>query len=263
MQFQNPAISGYSLGWLSCTAFSAAMAGSFDRQVGLLCTGAQVRKLTGDTTGGLTLGQVDAALLAGWDVNLSTVLGGSWTDFAAKIDAGHGAILQGRYSVIADSRFDAGRGFRGGHAIFVAPGWIVMDPLADGRADGVYKYHGEAYPRDLLRRFAGELDLGGSALGYGKAYASFTADRVAQWRVTIRPLPGQERRGYVRYDVATVGIDRQVTGSHLYATRGFSALCTSPKQVLTKSGDARVPLVKITEGGYAGTWVSSRWATSE
>ena len=259
-QAQNPAISGYSLGWLSCTAYSAAMAGSYDQQRAILCTGQQVRQLTHDTTGGLNLQQVDAALLEGWDVNLNTVYGGSWADFVDRIDQGRGAILQGRYSPIADSRFDAGRGFRGNHAVFVAPGWIVMDPLADGRAPGVYRYHGEPYPQQLLRRFAGQLDIGGRSLGDGKVYASYTQDRAKVWSVTIRPLKGDERRSYTRYHVEAVGGDRQITASRRYETRGFQAACTSPRMVLTASGDARVPLVKVTDGGYAGIWVSAKWA---
>ena len=256
-QAQNPAISGYYLGWSSCTAFSAAMAAHFDRQA-FVCTGAQVRQRTGDTEGGLTLAQVDSALTLGWGVELSTVYRYPWADFAKRINQGQGAILQGGYAPIADSRFDAGRGFRGNHAIFVAPGWVGMDPLADGRATGVYKYHAEAYPQSLLRSFAARLDVGGRLLGDGLVYASFTRDNVADYQVTIRPLAGETTRDYTRYLVSS----GRITGHENRRTAGFQAPCSPPANLLTQSGNARVSLVQIRKAGspYDGWWVSSRWS---
>lgn len=256
-QAQSPAISGYSLGWLSCTAFSAAMAAQFDRQK-FVCTGEQVRRLTGDTTGGLTLAQVDAALLEGWGVNLNTVYRLPWADFARAINAGKGAILQGGYGPIAESRFDAGRGFRGNHAIKVAPGWIGMDPLADGRYGEAYKYHAEPYPQSLLRAFAAKLNLGDRLLGDGYVYASLTRDNVADYQVTIRPLAGQTTRDYTRYFVTS----GRITGHENRRTKGFQAPCSAPANLLTQSGNARVSLVQIRKAGspYDGWWVSSRWS---
>jgi hypothetical protein len=176
-QAQNPAISGFYLGWASCTSFSAAMAASFDQGVGLLVTGGLVRRWTGDTTGGTTLAQNDDALTAHTPVRLDVQYRLPWTDFVARINGGEGAVLQGWYEPIAATRYDAGGGFTGNHAVFVPPGWGVMDPLADGRRSGIYKYHGEAYPQALLRTFAGQLNIGSGRivrLGAGLAYAAFT-----------------------------------------------------------------------------------------
>jgi hypothetical protein len=249
-QPQNPAISGYSLGWSSCTAFSAAMAASFDQQVAELCTGAQVRTLTHDTTGGLTLPQVDAAVLEGWNVNLNTVLGDTWTDFAKRINAGQGAILQGWYAPIADSPFDAGRGFRSNHAIFVPPGWGAMDPLADGRYGEAYKYQGAVYPSSLLREFAGRLNIGGSAykaLGLGLVYASYTADRVKTWSAHV--AKGQGFGLYaVNRDTRTVISPPSPHAAQ--ATGDWSWTCTAPASYRW-SGHSSRNLVVLTSGALA------------
>lgn len=244
-QAQNPAISGYSLGWLSCTAFSAAMAAQFDRQA-FVCTGAQVRQRTGDTTGGLTLAQVDSALTLGWGVELSTVYRYPWADFAKRINAGQGAILQGWYGPIADSRFDAGRGFRGNHAIFVAPAWVGMDPLADGRYGEAYKYHGEAYPQSLLRAFAGQLNLGGSRLGDGYVYASFTRDNVHTYALSFTG------GSFWVYRVAN-GV---ITGRYAKKFSGpTSAPCLLPR-LTPWPGQGSRSLAYVTKGALEGEYVA-------
>jgi hypothetical protein len=250
-QAQNPAISGYYLGWSSCTAFASAMAASFDRQVSKLCTGGQVRQETGDTTGGLTLAQVDLALRVRWTVDLDTRYRLSWTDFAAKINAGRAAILQGGYGPIADSRFDAGRGFRGNHAIAVLPGWIGMDPLADGRYGETYAYKGEAYPQSLLKAFAGKLNVGGTLLGSGLVYASFTHDRVSNVRYVFS-------LGEADYTVFTISGTR-IAGTRIAHTGGFTASCTQP-QIYSWSGHTSQSLVRLTSGSHAGQWVRASHA---
>lgn len=259
-QPQNPALSGYSLGWLSCTAFSAAMAGDYDTLGAKRPTGEQVRMLTGDTTGGLNLGQVDAALLLGWDINLNTVYRLPWADFAAAINAGKAAILQGLYAPIADSRFDAGRGFRGNHAITVLPGWVVMDPLADGRATGVYRYHAEPYPEALLRSFAGQLNLGTTRLGDGLVYASLTRDRAKTYQVTVRPIAPAKVRRYTRHQVVN-GIARMDL-REVRETAGFQLPCSAPKSYPTNTG-TRISLVQIHKAGSRmdGWWLSSGYSS--
>jgi hypothetical protein len=259
-QAQNPAISGYSLGWSSCTAFAAAMAASYDRKVQKLCTGAQVRRLTGDTTGGLTLAQVDAALLEGWNVNLNTTYRLSWDKFAANIDAGRGAILQLWYAPIADSRFDAGNGFRKNHAVFVPPGWGAMDPLADGRNVGVYKYRNEPYPRSMLREAAGLLNLstsGFSPLGTGLVYASFTRDNEPAYTAIVRPVPPATRKTYFRY-VVTDGVIKERVEAR---TGGFQASCIAPRLYRWPAKSRSVSLVRLTSGAHSGDFISSTYAT--
>lgn len=251
-QAQNPAISGYPLGWSSCTAFAGAMAAAFDQKKSFVMKGGQVRQMTHDTQGGLTLQQVDAALLEGWDVNLNTSYRFPWADFAKAIDQGKGAILQGGYGPIADSRFDAGGGFRGNHAVTVLPGWIVMDPLADGRRAGIYKYKGEAYPQSLLKEFAGKLDLTGHGplLGVGLTYCSLTHDRVAAWAASV------PNRRYGIYQV----IDNVVVSARVSSKPAtFTAACTAP-HLYKWPGHTSQSLVKLASGSHAGQYIRSTYA---
>lgn len=193
-QPQNPAISGYYLGWASCTGFAGAMCASYDRQVAKLVSGGTLRRWTGDTVGGLTLAQIDSALNTHTSVRLETFYRLPWTDFIDRIDSGEGAVLQGWYAPIAQTGFDAGDGFIGNHALFVPPRYKVMDPLADGRRPGIYQYHGETYPKDLLREFAGDLNIGVgriARLGQGRVYASFS-QRIATVPGTIPPPTGPQ-----------------------------------------------------------------------
>lgn len=250
-QPQNPALNGYALGWASCTAYSGAMAASFDRQVKMATTGEAVRRATGDTSGGLTLAQVDAALNKIANVNLSVYYRLPWATFARLIDSGMGGILQGGYAPIADSRFDAGRGFRGNHAVFVPPNWAVMDPLADGRYGQAYKYRNEPYPKDLLKRFAGRLDIDGQGhrLGYGYVYAATTRDKVNSYRIRING----DGRFWV-YNVSNGVITGRVAKMF---TSDWASACTAPRSYRWPGHPSKT-LVRVTNanssmnGRYVG-----------
>ncbi len=263
-QAQNPAISGYGLGWASCTAFAGAMAASFHKQVPELLTGGQLREQTGDHSGGLNLAQIDQALQTHENIDLDVRYRLPFDTFWARVAAGSGAVLQGGYGPIAASKFDAGNGFRGNHAIFVPPGFGAMDPLADGRYSNVYRYHGEAYPHDLLKAFAGKLLVGTDELGFGLVYAAFTADRVTDWYVTVRPTAGQTYRAFTRYVLGpTTGTpSRVITGAYQRRTKGFRLKCSAPFQVWNRGKQTKRSVVQIIQPGTSMTgWVlSSSWA---
>lgn len=250
-QPQNPALNGYYLGWASCTAYAGAMAASFDRQVKMLCSGEAVRRRTGDTSGGTNLAQIDAALNSGWSVNLATYYRLPWATFQKFIDSGMGAILQGWYAPIADSQYDAGRGFRGNHAVFVPPNWAVMDPLADGRP-GAYRYVGAPYPRSLLRSYAGKLNLATSGyrpLGDGLVYAAFTRDKVHQYRLHFE--------GGEAFWVYELGPDGRIKSRH---ARKFSkdavVKCSIPSRYAWPGHGSRT-LVRVMSGtALAGEFVA-------
>lgn len=261
-QPQNPAISGCRLGWQSCTCFAGAMAASYDLQKAKVVTGCSVRVATNDTVGGTNLAQVDTAVNKLTAADLSLHYGLPWATFAKFINAGMSGVLQGWYGPIADSRFDAGNGFRGNHAVLVLPGWVVMDPLADGRYPGVYKYHGEAYPQSLLRTYAGKLNIsstGYRALGDGLVYAGMTRDNVHDYH--IRYINGGPFWYYV------LGHDGKIAGrkAHKYTTT-TGTTCTQPAWYPGNSADPPPSgfrdvdggrsMVRITGGGLKGYYVA-------
>jgi hypothetical protein len=257
-QFQKQ-LDGSLYSGLNCTCASAAMANDDDTCGKEVHTPAAIRQWTGDKSGGTTLSEVDAALNANTSTRLDVRYRYPWSEFKRRVNGGAAAILQGWYVPIRDTRFGGSETFGGNHAIHVPPFLKAMDPLADGRRAGIYRYHGEEYPEGMLETFAGRLNLGGSSyvpLGMGLVYAAFTRDNDATYKATVRPLPGATTRDYVRYFVS----NGRITGHERRRTRGFQAPCTAPANILTASGAARVSLVRITEGGYSGFWISSRWS---
>lgn len=176
---------------LNCNTASAAML--LDRHtVGAKrTTGAKVRDLTGDTSGGTNLAQVAAALLRGWSVSVLVQTPTSMGDFDRRLRAGQGAILQGASSATRGTQYQGSETFGGNHSWFVSEGrgwrllsgtwvptdYLVFDPLADGRRPGIARSP-FWLPRAYLLAFAQRLDLNGRGwlLGPGKAYAAFSRD---------------------------------------------------------------------------------------
>jgi hypothetical protein len=214
--------------------------------------GCAVRSATGDTSGGTTLAQVNFALRSKWNVDLDIRYRMTWPTFVKYIESGKGAILQGGYGPIADSRFDAGGGFRGNHAIFVPPDWHVMDPLADGRRSGIYKFHGEAYPQSVLKSFAGRLQLspGGAFLGSGYVYAAFTRDNERSYKASV------SARGFWLYTV----VNNVITKRAWVHTGGFSASCSPPRVYRWPRNGKSYSLVKLISGSRAGEYVPAVFA---
>ena len=251
-QPQNPAINGYYLGWASCTCYAAAMAASYDRQVKKIVTGEDVRRRTNDTTGGTTLAQVEASVKSLTGVDLDVYYRMSWSTFQQKVAEGRYAVLQGLYAPIADSRFDAGHGFRANHAIGVPPDVRAQDPLADGRYPSVYKYAAEVYPWALLRSFAGKLDLDPTSdyrpLGDGLVYAAFTKDRVSTYSLAFDA--GE------RFFVYLLGPDGKIYDRvrHPAFSQETSASCSMPIFYGWPGHSGRM-LVRMLTGGLKGQYV--------
>jgi hypothetical protein len=256
-------LDGSPLGSLSCTCYAGAMVGEYDTCGSQTPTGRYVRVLTGDSSGGTTLPQVDAALRKGYGINLDTRIGSealSWATFMAQIKRGKAAILQGGYGPINDSRFQGSETFRGNHAIAVLPGLIVMDPLADGRRAGIYRYRGEAYPEDLLRRFASQLVLDpetGRKAGTA-VWCSLSRDNTTTWRAVVKAPPGGTYPIYF-YRLTSTGLIRDRS---IKRTQGINVTCTAPKLYRAAPGVA-IPsksLVKLTEGVHEGVYIQSVFA---
>lgn len=129
---------------------------------------------------GLNLDQVDA-VAAKYGVYLDTRIGYqsvTWAEYERRRKAGQPVILQVLYAAVADSRYDAGRGFRGNHAIAETT-HATYDPLADGRAAGVFRWNGTVYTRSVIQTAAARLDIGGGAHPRpGTVWAAFGPDVV-------------------------------------------------------------------------------------
>lgn len=251
-------LDGTQYAGLNCNCWSAGKAADDDTCGAKKPSASTIRTWTGDTFGGTTLGQVDQALREHVGVDLDTRYRLTWGEFVRLIDSGRSAILQGWYAPIRATRFSGSETFGGNHSVFVPPGWAVMDPLADGRRAGIYKYHGEPYPQSLLRTFAGKLNIGGTtykALGDGLVYASFTRDNEPAYRASVHPLAGDTYRRFGLYTV----VSGRVTETVVARTAGFSATCTAPR-LYPWAGHTSQSLVKLTSGSRAGKYIRSSYA---
>ena len=260
--FQDQINSYDPMGGYNCTCYSGAMAAEYHTCGSTFVTGRRVRELTGDTSGGTTLVQVDWALNKK-GVDLQTYVGSNrltWDQFVAKLRSGRGAIVQGGYNAIYKTQYTGSLTFTGNHAIYVNPGWIGMDPLADGRYAGIYKYHGAQYPASLIKAFAGQLNLGGRRLGSGLVWCSFTRDN---WATTTAPTTPYRYKvhvpagTFIRYYTKN-GVIYKYTK---HRTGGFSAYCAAPKTFPATSAmpfDSRTCSF-ILSGAYRGWLVGSRY----
>jgi hypothetical protein len=210
-------------------------------------TGNTIRDWTGDHLGGLELGQCDRALADNEDVQFITNV---WTagEFYGRLASGYGAVLLIGYGPIRNSRFRGSATFTGNHAIYVPPGLAVMDPLADGRRSGIYKYKGEPYPASLLNAAAAALRMNnGSSAGSNHFEASFVhLETNPARKFELVAAPGNVQ-------IYTVS-GRSITGRHLEHTGGFSGRCTQPARYLW-SGVGSYNLVKMLEGSRHGKYL--------
>lgn len=188
-QAQNPAISHYSLGWLSCTAYAMAMAIDKATLGKQHPSGADVRKLTGDTVGGLTLPQVARVAVNEYDTPCEVHVGSSAATppyLLAQLRAGRGVVVQGNTSALLNTPYRS-TGGPVNHAVYAnevrattaGVQVLVYDPAADGRWS--YVDQGPTWwPWTRLLAFAAALRPWGDSdprtLGSGRIYSGFMHD---------------------------------------------------------------------------------------
>lgn len=237
-QAQNPAISGDKYGWENCAAYAGAEAASYSTCGAVNVTGAQVRASTNEpipdpASPGLNIIQVTDAL-AKFGVTVTPFTRMSWADVTALRAQGHAFSLCGQYSVLRTTKFSGDPNFYGGHQVYYPPSGKTQDPLCDGRRAGIYKYHGEVYPDDLMERFCGafrvlvaghETDIGiGWAQGFyttshpagvptpeppEESSVRITATVYQQWTANgndgvLRSSPIRAKAPFVRLPAGTV-----------------------------------------------------------
>lgn len=252
--------------WQNCTAASAAT--GLDRATSgkSKTTGARVRTLSGDTSGGLTLVAVDLALHRGWNVDIDVRWMIPFYDLCAEVASGHGTILQGGYSVFHAYHLAGSLAFFGNHAIWwneVRLVWhgvgldldksqaYIYDPLWDGRYSYVPSKQFRWVTLRMLYQFAAMLDLGsGKLVGAGRAYAGMVA-RTAPLKAGLPSTTTSIKVDYGSNSMITAG-GLVLSSSHKMALKKGQPLYRDAKvgsPVVTKMSAA----AKVSYMGNAGS----------
>lgn len=253
---------GDPYGKYDCTAWSTAGAIAHATQGKTLTTGTYVRKHSSEPvpdpqSPGLNLMQV-AVVAKTLGVYLDVRIGSRAVTFAEyekrRLDD-EGCIAQVSYGPIADSKYDAGGGFRGAHAIF--ENRHTYEPLADGRRAGIWRFDGRLYERSLMQRGAEQLVIGslnGKPLHPkpGTIWAAFTRDVTPDYRATV------PKGGFWVYQLDSAG---RILRHDWQTTGGFSATCTPPEWHAWPHGPVALrSLVKLTSGSRKGYVIESKFA---
>lgn len=258
-QPQSPKASGYVYGWSSCAAFVGAMAHDYATCGNPHVTGRQVRNATNEPipdplSPGLTVTQV-ANALAKLGVSVTTFARFSWGTVEELIAAGHYVSLCGGYAVIRPTRFTGDPNFYGNHQIGVPPGWEAQDPLCDGRRVGIYQYHHEPYPIDLLRRFAGAFRITYNR-PVGPSYTLPIGDGWAQgFYTTSHPTPTPVPPPVIGGDMAIAAAGIGLNSGYVVPLPAGQPFYDAPNgKVLTKLSVAGDVL-------FTGNVVGAAWQT--
>lgn len=215
------------------------------------------------TSPGLNLSQVAQVAGTKYGVYVEVFTGAralAFDEYERRSLGGQASIAQISYAPIAASSYDAfGSTFFGGHAI-AETHLATYDPGADGRRAGIFRYDGHRYPRELIKRAAGELVIGrrtdGSPrkVGYGKIWCAFGRDVVPNYRVVM------PARDYFVYTIAEVNGVKRITGRVARHTGGFSATCSPPKSYRWPANGKTYALVRVTSGFLKGQYIGAQWA---
>ena len=254
---------GDPYGGYDCTAWSTSGAIAHATQGKVLTTGTYIRKHSSEPipdpqSPGLNLVQT-AAVAKTLGVYMDVRIGSKavpWAEYERRRLDDQGAIIQVGYGPIADSKYDAGGGFRGNHATF--ENRKTYEPLADGRRSGIWKYDGRLYERSLMARAAAKLVIGylnGKPIypKPGMVWCAFTRDVTPDYRAKV-PAGG--------FWVYTLDAAGRILRHDWETTGGFSATCTPPEWHAWPGGPVALrSLVKLTSGSRKGYVIEAKFAT--
>lgn len=237
-QAQGPAtscvINGIPLGWTNCTPDSFAMAVEAESNLQRRATPCEIRRATGDTSGGTTLRQNADAVQKLYGITVSTYTGANvlTTQRVARYArAGHRLVIQGNTSALIGTPHQSTEGgvnhavmvneVRGGTLDEPAEA-LVYDPAADGRKRPYHVDQGPSWwPWSLVKKFCAHLrptGETGARLGPGKVYAGVFPDSEPHVRLfsgakRSTPFPDRTRAAKRR-----VGVYARPDGkTHLYS----------------------------------------------
>jgi hypothetical protein len=136
---------------------------------------ARIQAISGGGCGSTNFSENERACATLYNVDLQPRYNVPWATFRSMIIAGRGAVCAIQYSVVHGTRFDACPTFQGGHSVYVnerrsSGGYLVYDPLADGRRD--YTLAPDWWPGSFLQKAMYAYPGTNS----GCVHASFTKD---------------------------------------------------------------------------------------
>lgn len=161
-----------TLDWTNCTMSSGAMMLDFHTQGKVQKWGGELRKLSGDTSGGTNLDNLKTA----WTKLGYTFIdrrGSTWAQVLADLKNGRGVVLQGDYDVLLGSH-SCQSSFDGDHAVYANPeinadGIVVGDPLC-GAFKRIPVSVLKAYTEKLGRRVYGTTSPQKILFGVSRAW---------------------------------------------------------------------------------------------
>ena len=204
---------GSALGGVNCNPSAGAVLVDLASCGAKRTSGAAVRELTNDMVGGTVLSVVASALRRGFGVDLD-IDTGSFDRVVKALNSGRGVSLCGSSLATRGTKFQASEKFDGNHQWALTDirkgsdghtEILVFDSLADGRRRGI-AVSPMWMPADVVRKFAGNLDLRSKAekdakkprrpLGLGRATYGVT-DVIACGGKAAAPAAVRLRPGAV------------------------------------------------------------------
>lgn len=263
---------GGKTGPYDCTAWAESRAIAHATCGDKVPSGRTIRVLSSEpvpnpASPGLNLVQVADVARKVYGVEMDVYVGSralTWEQYENRRKSGCAGVIQVGYGPVADSEYDAGRGFRGNHAMEEDQSQ-TLDSLADGRAPGVYEnVEGEpvVYRRSVMRRAAERLVIGSFngkpiTTGPDKVWCALTRDVVPPMQVDIAPRAGKAYRRYRSFEIE----DGQITGYRARRTKGLHERCSAPRAFTWKGRPGIYYCVQIKSGSAAGRWVRAKWSS--